>query len=157
LLIEERRYGRQIPDLVFPISNQQSAILNLAMPYRSWLMMFRDAFRGIREGVLGERAFAVHLPMAVAVVAAATFFRVTPTEWLVLILCITLVITAELLNSALERMAKAVTQERNVHVGAALDIAAGAVLLASIGAVICGLIVFVPHAIAWWFASPPGK
>jgi diacylglycerol kinase len=126
------------------------------MPYRSWFMMFRDAFRGIREGVLGERAFAVHLPMAVAVVAAAAFFSVTPTQWLVLILCITLVITTELLNSALERMAKAVTQDRNVHVGAALDIAAGAVLLASIGAVICGLVIFVPYVLAWSFASPSG-
>jgi diacylglycerol kinase len=125
------------------------------MPHRSWLTMFRDAFRGIREGVLGERAFAVHLPMAIAVVAAAAFFRVTSIEWLLLVLCITLVITAELLNSALERMAKAVTQDRNVHVGAALDIAAGAVLLASIGAVTCGLIIFVPHAMAWWFAASP--
>ena len=78
--------------------------------------MFRDAFRGVREGMLGERSFAVHLPMAAAVIAAATFFRVSAVEWLVLILCITLVMTAELLNSALERMAKAVTQERNVHV-----------------------------------------
>jgi diacylglycerol kinase (ATP) len=127
------------------------------MPHRSWFTMFRDAFRGIREGVLGERAFAVHIPMAIAVIATAAFFNVTPTEWLVLVLCITLVITAELLNSALERMAKAVTQERNVHVGAALDIAAGAVLFASIGAVICGLVIFVPHAMNWWFASPTAK
>lgn len=111
--------------------------------------MFRDAFRGIREGVLGERAFAVHLPVAIAVIVAGVFFNVSRMEWLVLVLCIALVITAELLNSALERMAKAVTQERNVHVGAALDIAAGAVLFAACGAVVCGLIVFVPHLIDW--------
>lgn len=123
------------------------------MPHRSWYTMFRDAFRGIREGVLGERSFAVHLPVAAAVIAAAVFFQVSAIEWLVLVLCITLVITAELLNSALERMAKAVTQERNVHVGAALDIAAGAVLAASIGAVICGLVIFLPHAIRWWTGS----
>jgi diacylglycerol kinase len=125
------------------------------MPHRSWYTMFRDAFRGIREGVLGERSFAVHLPMAAAVIAAAAFFRVSAVEWLVLVLCITLVITAELLNSALERMAKAVTQERNVHVGAALDIAAGAVLVASVGAVICGLLIFLPYAIQWWTRSLP--
>jgi diacylglycerol kinase len=51
-------------------------------------------------------------------------------------------------------MAKAVTQERNVHVGAALDIAAGAVLFAAIGAVVCGLMIFVPYAVAWWFPAP---
>jgi diacylglycerol kinase len=126
------------------------------MPHRSWFTMFRDAFRGIREGVLGERSFAVHLPMAAAVLAAAAFFQVSPVEWLVLVLCITLVITAELLNSALERMAKAVTQDRNVHVGAALDIAAGAVLIAAIGSVICGLLIFIPHLLCLWNASFPG-
>jgi diacylglycerol kinase len=120
------------------------------MPRRSWITVFRDAFRGIREGVLGERVFAIHLTMAVAVLGAAVLFQVTTTEWLVLIFCIGLVCTAELLNTALERMAKAVTQERNVHVGAALDIAAGAVLVASITAVVCGLIIFVPHAWSWW-------
>ena len=111
--------------------------------------MFRDAFRGIRVGVLGERSFAVHIPAAIAVVAAGVFFNVTTTEWLVLVLCIALVMTAELLNTALEHLAKAVTRERNVHVGAALDIAAGAVLVASIGAVICGAVIFVPHAWEW--------
>lgn len=116
--------------------------------------MFRDAFRGVREAVLGERSFAIHLPMAAAVVATAAFFQVSAIEWLVLVLCITLVISAELFNSALERMAKAVTLERNVHIGAALDIAAAAVLIASIGAVICGLLIFLPHVVRWWMGSP---
>jgi diacylglycerol kinase len=49
-----------------------------------------------------------------------------------------------------------VTRERNVHVGAALDIAAGAVLVASIGAVICGIVIFVPHAVNWWEAISSG-
>lgn len=116
-----------------------------------WLTMFRDALRGIRLGVLGERSFAVHIPVAVAVVAAGTFFGVTSGEWLVLVLCITLVFTAELLNTGLEHMAKAVTRERNIHVGAALDIAAGGVLCASLGALVCGLIIFVPRVIdRWW-------
>lgn len=120
------------------------------MQRRSWFTMFRDAFRGIREGMLGERAFKVHVPVALAVVAAGSFFRVTTTEWLVLILCITLVMALELLNSGVERLAKAITQERNIHIGAALDIAAGAVLVAALGAVLCGLMVFVPYVVQWF-------
>ena len=112
--------------------------------------MFQNAFHGIREGVLGERAFKVHVPVALAVVAAGGFFRVTTTEWLVLILCITLVMSLELMNSGLERLAKAITQERNVHIGAALDIAAGAVLVAALGTVTCGLLVFVPYLMQWF-------
>jgi len=124
------------------------------MPRRSWITMFADALRGIRMGVLGERTFAVHVPAAIAVIAAGAAFGVTAAEWLALVLCITLVFTAELLNTGLERMAKAVTQERNVHIGAALDIAAGAVLVASLGAAVCGLIIFVPRLIELLWENP---
>lgn len=115
--------------------------------------MYQDALRGLRMGVCGERSFAIMLPLALAVIAAGAFFRVTAGEWLVLVLCITLVLSLELLNSGLERLAKAVTPDRNVHVGAALDIAAGAVLVASIGAAVCGLIIFIPHGLRWLGAA----
>lgn len=115
------------------------------MEYRGWIKRFADAFRGVRMGVLGEQSFAVHVPMAVLVVACAWYFQVTTAEWLVLVLCITLVMSLELMNSGLERIAKAVTKERNVFVGAALDISAGAVLIGAIGAAICGLVIFWPR------------
>jgi undecaprenol kinase len=120
------------------------------MPKSRWLIMYQDAVRGVRLAVLGERSFAIHLPAAAAVIAAGLFFRVTPGEWLVLVLCITFVLSLEIMNSGLERMAKAVTQERNVHVGAALDMAAGAVLVGCLGAAACGLIIFVPYLMRWF-------
>ncbi len=104
----------------------------------------------MREAIWQERSFAVHLPVAVAVLACGAFFQVEMWEWLILILCISLVLTAELLNSALERLAKAVTSETNEQVRAALDMGAGAVLMAACGAVLCGSIIFVPHAWSWW-------
>jgi diacylglycerol kinase len=125
----------------------------MKLPSSRWLAMFGDALRGTRMAMLGERSFRVHVPAAAAVIAAGFFFRVSQVEWLVLVLCITLVISLELMNTALERMAKAITRERNVHIGAALDIGAAAVLAASLGAVVCGLVIFVPHALDWWFGS----
>ena len=117
--------------------------------------MFLDAYRGIRMAVLGERSFLVHVPVALLVVIAGFLLRISRGEWLALVLCISLVLSLEVMNSGLERLAKAVTQERNVHVGAALDMAAGAVLVASIAAAVCGALVFVPHLMALWQTSPP--
>jgi diacylglycerol kinase (ATP) len=125
------------------------------MSHRSWLTMFRDAFRGIGLAVTSERSFKVHLPMALAVIALGFFFKVSTHEWLVLVLCIALVMTTELVNTGIERLAKAVTKEHNEHVRAALDISAGAVLTAAIGAVVCGLIIFVPHLLAWIVPRTP--
>ena len=112
---------------------------------RTWVAKFRDALRGIRLGVTGEISFLVHGTVAVAVVIAAAVLRVSLAEWCVLTLCVVGVLAAELFNSALESLAKAVDEQHNSHLGAALDIASGAVLVAALGAVIVGALVFVPH------------
>ena len=121
--------------------------------HRSWPRKFRDAFRGISLGVRGQSSFRVHLVVATAVIVCGFAFRVSLLQWCVLILCITAVLVAEMLNSALEWMAKTVDEEYNPQLGAALDIGSAAVLLASIGASIVGTIVFLFRlgvAFGWW-------
>jgi diacylglycerol kinase len=115
---------------------------NLPSPERSWAERFRDAFRGIKAGVRGQSSFFVHFFVAAAVIAAATVLQVDLCEWCLLVLCIAGVMTAEMFNSSLESMAKAITGERDPHLGNSLDIAAAAVLVASIGAAIIGTIIF---------------
>ena len=111
-------------------------------PERSWACKFRDAFRGVKAGVRGQSTFFVHFFATAAVVAAAAVLRVDLYEWCLLVLCIAGVITAEMFNSALESMAKAITGESDPHLGNSLDIGAAAVLVASIGASIVGTIIF---------------
>ena len=55
--------------------------------------------------------------------------------------------TAELFNSALEQLAKAITKEEDPHVRNGLDIASGAVLVAAIGAAVIGLLVLGSQAL----------
>lgn len=112
---------------------------------RTWRAKFADAFRGLMWGVRGQSSFAVHLPMAVLVVGLAAWLRVSRWEWGLLSLCIAAVLVAEMLNSSLESMAKAVEDRHNVEIGRALDVASAAVLLAAIGAAVVGMIVFLPH------------
>jgi diacylglycerol kinase len=120
---------------------------------RSWFRKFRDAFRGLKEGVRGQSSFFVHFLVAAAVVAAGLLLRVDRYEWCLLVLCIAGVMTAELFNSALESMARAITHEHHPHLGNSLDIGSAAVLVASIGASIVGAIIFghrLGLLLGWW-------
>ena len=116
---------------------------------RTWSAKFRDAFRGIWFGTQGESSFVVHLAVAVAVLGAACYFRVGASEWCLLILCITAVLVCELFNSALEHLAQAVDTEFNRHIGRALDIASGAVLVAALGASAVGIVILLPRLIGY--------
>ena len=110
---------------------------------RSWADKFRDAYRGISEGVQGQSSFTVHITMAAAVVIAAALLKAAVLQWCILLICITIVLAAEMFNTAMEHLAKGVTDRHDENVKTALEIAAGAVLTASIGASAVGAIVFV--------------
>jgi diacylglycerol kinase len=120
---------------------------------RSWARRFGDAFRGLKTGIRGQRTFLVHFTVAAVVLLAAAVLRMPLLEWCLLLLCIAGVLAAEMFNSALESMAKAITDQHDPHVGNALDIAAAAVLLTSIAAALVGTLIFT-HRLAiilgWW-------
>ncbi len=114
---------------------------------RSWAEKFRAAFRGLWYGIVGQSSFAVHFAVAFLVLVIAAILGVTETEWCILILSIAVVMTAELINSALEWFAPAVTQEYNRYIETALDVASAAVLLASLGSAVIGFIIFGEHLV----------
>ena len=120
---------------------------------RSWVAKFRCAFRGAELGIRGQSSFFVHLFAAAAVIVAGIALQVTRVEWCLLVLCISGVLTAEMFNSALESMAKAITHEEDPRVGGALDIGSAAVLLAAIGAATAGTLIFLDRLLTllgWW-------
>ncbi len=87
----------------------------------------------------------IQLVIAALVISAGFYFRVNAREWLVIMLCIAIVIGLEMLNSALETLADKLHPGRDKHIRDAKDMAAGAVLLACVISVICGLIIFIPY------------
>lgn len=113
-----------------------------------WRWKFACALRGVVRGIRGQNSFYVHLPAAVVVVAVAAWVGVSHAEWLVLVLAITVVLSAELFNSAIEHLARAVTRDEHPEVRDALDIASGAVLAAAVGASAVGVLVLLRHLIA---------
>ena len=110
---------------------------------KTWIGKFACAFRGLWVGVRGQSSFAVHLPVAVGVLAIATWRGVTWTDWLLITLCIAVVLSAELFNTAIELLARAITSEYNPHVRDALDVASGAVFAAVIAAATVGVAVLL--------------
>lgn len=110
---------------------------------RTWSVKFRDTFRGLRFASR-EKSFRVHLFFTVAVLIATAVLGATITEWLFLATAIGSVLVAEILNTSVERLARAVTDEQNPLVGQALDLASAAVLTASIYAVIVGVVILGP-------------
>jgi diacylglycerol kinase len=118
-------------------------------PQRTWYQKFRCAFRGLGIGIRGQSSFAVHFAAAGLTILVAALLQVDRSEWSVLILCVTIVLTAEMFNSALEHLARAVDRSENRHIGSALDIGSAAVLTAALGASAVGVLIFVTHVVAW--------
>ncbi len=87
----------------------------------------------------------IHLLATIAVCSLALLFRVTASEWCLLVLAIGSVWTSEAFNTALECLTDVLSPEFHPLAGHAKDIAAGAVLISAIGALIIGLLIFVPH------------
>jgi diacylglycerol kinase len=114
---------------------------------QSWPEKFRTAFRGLRRGIREERSFAVHGPAALVVVMAGIVARLALEQWCLLMLCIGAVLTAELFNTALESLGRAITSQFDPQVQRALDTASGAVLLTAITAAIVGVMIFVAAAL----------
>ncbi len=121
---------------------------------RSWAKKFRDAFRGLAVGVRGQSSFRVHFFFAAAVIFCGVVMQMPRLEWCVLLVCIAIVLAAETFNSALELLAKAITDEHDPRLADALDIGSAAVLVASIGAALVGSILFLHRlgVLAGWWA-----
>jgi diacylglycerol kinase len=117
-------------------------------PPESWPRKFAVAVRGILLAVRTQRSFWVHLPVAVVVLVGATLHGVTRVEWAILLVCITMVLAAEAFNTALEFLAKAITQEENENIRHALDVASGAVLITSLGALAVGSLLLLTRLAA---------
>lgn len=110
---------------------------------KRWRRKFACAFRGLAVGMRGQSSFSIHIPAILAVLAVGAWLGISLVEWLLVIVCITVVISAELFNSAMEQLAKAITKEQHPQIRDALDIASGAVLAASLGAAVIGCIVLL--------------
>jgi diacylglycerol kinase len=85
-----------------------------------------------------------HLVAGVGVLVGAAAFRLPIEQWAALVFAIVLVLLGEILNTAIEAVLDIVQPEWHQRVEVVKDLAAGAVLVAAVGATVIALLVFVP-------------
>jgi diacylglycerol kinase len=98
--------------------------------------------------VLKEKHFKIHLVLAVLVLLLGFYFHVNKTEWLVVLFCISIVLSLETINTAIEYFVDLVEPNQNIKAGAIKDLSAAAVLIASIISVIIGIMIFGKYILA---------
>ncbi len=105
---------------------------------------FRYAGKGIADLFIFENNARIHLFAAVVALVAGIYFQLSTTEWALIVTQIALVWAAEAFNTALEKLADAVTSDYHPLIKAVKDLAAGGVLIVAISAAVVGGIIFFP-------------
>ena len=109
-----------------------------------FLHSFKIGFLGLGHAIGTEQNMRVHLLIAVGVIAIASLLPLVAWEWIVVVLCIGLVLGAECMNTALERLADRVTREPDPLIMHAKDCGSAAVLVIALTTAVIGGVVFVP-------------
>ena len=106
------------------------------------------AFNGFRILITSEKSIIAQVIIAFIMTIIGFLMNISATEWLFQIFAIGLILVAESLNTAIEKMADFIHPEYHQQIGRIKDISAGAAFIAAIIAVIIGLIIYVPKFIA---------
>ena len=109
---------------------------------------FGYAFEGIFAGIRGERNMKIHCFAAVCVIVAGVLFHISVTEWCICLVLFGLILSLELVNTAIEAVVDLVTEDKKPLAKLAKDTAAGAVLIAAVMAAMAGLLIFVPKLVS---------
>jgi diacylglycerol kinase len=118
-------------------TTMKAFLFRLYNAFQGWLHFFRTEANGRIQAVI-----------AVLVVAAGFLFKVSPQEWLWILLCIGLVTGLEMVNTAIETLANRLHPDRHPDIKIVKDVAAGAVLWAAVVSVIIGAVIFLPKLLA---------
>jgi diacylglycerol kinase (ATP) len=120
--------------------------MTLKTPLKRSIKRIIDSFKHATEGVMdafrSQKHMRVHFVIIVVVAVLSCFFRLSVSEVAVLIVCIALVIVAELVNTAVESILNLVVQTYHPGAKFAKDVAAGAVLVAALNAAVVGFYIF---------------
>ena len=103
------------------------------------------ATHGITNCITHHKNFQLQLFAAAIALTNSIYFNIKPGEWVAIILCCTVVLTLEMINTAIEELSNVVSPSYLPAIKKVKDISAGAVLLASISSLIIGLIIFIPY------------
>ena len=112
------------------------------------LKSLRFAFRGMLILIRSEHSVMVQLGIGIMVSVIGFLVGLSATEWILQTLCIGLILAAEGMNTAVEKLCDFVNPGPDPKIGRVKDIAAGGVGFAAMTAIIVGLIIYIPKVLA---------
>ncbi len=115
------------------------------MPLRQWIKSANFAIEGILHGAKTQRHLRYHFFSAAIVLLVSYILGVSHSEFIILSLAVILVLSAEMMNSAIEAIVDIISPEYAEKARIAKDIAAGAVLTTAFGAAVLGYVVLFPY------------
>lgn len=118
--------------------------------FKKLIKSFDYAIEGLRMA-FQEQTFRIFCFIALLVVFLMFLFEVSFYEKLILILIITFLMAFELINSRIEQIINVFQPNHDQKAKVIKDITAGAVLLVSLGAVIIGILIFLPRILEFLF------
>ena len=113
--------------------------------WRRRVASFGHAGRGVWAALRSEVHLRFHAAATAVVIGLGFYFEIARLEWALVALAVAGVWTAELLNTAIEALTDLASPAWHPLAGKAKDVAAGAVLLAAVGALVVGALVFGPR------------
>lgn len=105
---------------------------------------FKYALKGMWLLITTEHSIMVQMTIGLIVMFFGWWYRISATEWILQILAIGIVLVAESLNTAIEKICDFIHPDHHKRIGFIKDISAGAVSFAAISAIIIGLIIYLP-------------
>ncbi len=110
--------------------------------YKRRILSFKYAFEGITAALKKEPNLKIHFSVALLVLLIASILRITSTDFVLIVMLISLVISIELTNTAIESVIDSFTDKEHPIAKYAKDISAGAVLVVAFSAAVCGILIF---------------
>lgn len=109
------------------------------------LKSLRYAFRGMLILIRSEHSIMVQLGIGILVSIVGFLVGISPTEWILQSICIGMVLAAEGLNTAVEKLCDFVNPDYDPKIGRIKDISAGGVGFAAVMAILVGAIIYAPR------------
>jgi len=121
---------------------------------KTFLQSVMFASHGLKQFFSRDRNAKIQTVIGSAAIVLGFTVSLSSVEWLLVLLCIGLVISLEMINSAIEKYCDLVTTDFHPGIKVIKDVAAGAVLVASLMSLVIGLIIFIPALVKFLIGLP---
>ncbi len=117
------------------------------MQFQKMIRSFRYAFNGLKYTFLHENNFKFQLLTTLLAIAAGVWLQIATSDWIAISICCGLVLSMEIMNTAIEKTIDLISPELQTKAGLIKDLSAAAVLVASIASVIVAVFILSKYTV----------